>query len=150
MLGDVARWLRIAGYDTVYHQDMPDEHLIEETRLTGRTLLTRDRVLVRHAAKQGVKALYVEGSDSHEKLAYVASKLGLSMSARLARCPRCNGELEPAAKPSVRGVVPLASYEAFDEFWVCRDCGAVYWKGSHWGKIEATLEEAGSANSECL
>ncbi len=45
MLGKLARWLRILGYDTAYERDVSDEELIERVGHEKRWLLTRDRYL---------------------------------------------------------------------------------------------------------
>lgn len=154
MLGSLARWLRISGYDAEYRRDAEDDDLIVEASETGRTLLTRDRVLVIRAGKRGVEAILVEGEGDAEQLGALASGLGLILDASNSRCPRCNGALRRAGKEEVRGSVPEASYEAFDVFWVCGSCGGVYWRGSHWQQIVSTIEEAdrlsGEGNSKRL
>lgn len=45
MLGKLARWLRILGFDTLYHRHMEDRELISTAVSEGRWLLTRDRGL---------------------------------------------------------------------------------------------------------
>ena len=48
MLGTLARWLRILGFDTSYEKFIDDNELIECCTLEGRVALTRDRRLARH------------------------------------------------------------------------------------------------------
>jgi len=45
MLGRLARWLRILGYDTAYEKVITDEALLERVIRDDRWLLTRDRRL---------------------------------------------------------------------------------------------------------
>lgn len=45
MLGKLAKWLRLLGYDTAYENDAPDHELARRARAEGRILLTRDREL---------------------------------------------------------------------------------------------------------
>ena len=127
MLGSLARWLRIGGYDAEYRRDADDDSLMEEASKTGRVLLTRDMV---------------EGEGDVEHLGALAAALGLELDPSNSRCPRCNGSLTQVDKDQVRDRVPEASLEAFDVFWVCGSCGGVYWRGSHWKQIASTLEEA--------
>jgi len=143
MLGTLARWLRITGFDAEYRRDAEDEGLIEEACSSGRVLLTRDRALAARAAKRGVKALLVEGEDDAEQLSMVAESLGLRLDPANSRCPKCNGDLERAEKELVADQVPEASLNAFDKFWVCTSCGSVFWRGSHWSQIVSTIERAG-------
>jgi len=139
MLGSLARWLRIAGYDSTYFRDMDDDLLLDETRESFRVLLTRDRELYQRSRKLGLRSIYMESEDVKAQLSQLKTELGLEMSATNSRCPRCNGLLMEAQKADVRDLVPSESFHAFDEFWVCGDCSRAYWKGSHWEKIRETL-----------
>jgi len=142
MLGSLARWLRIGGYDAEYRRDAEDDSLMEEASRTGRILLTRDRVLVLRAKKRGVETILVEGAGEVEQLGALAAALGLELDPSNSRCPKCNGSLTRVSKDEVRDRVPEASLEAFDVFWMCGSCGDVYWRGSHWDQIASTIEEA--------
>jgi uncharacterized protein with PIN domain len=142
MLGSLARWLRISGYDAEYRREADDDSLMEEASRTGRLLLTRDRVLAVRAKKRDIEAFLVNGENDAEQLGEIAAALGLELDASCSRCPKCNGSLSRVEKEQVRGRVPEASLEAFDVFWVCGSCGGVYWRGSHWDQIVSTLEEA--------
>ena len=46
MLGRLARWLRMLGYDTAYEKVISDGSLISRAVTEQRWLLTRDRYLV--------------------------------------------------------------------------------------------------------
>ena len=143
MLGSLSRWLRITGFDAEYRRDADDEDLLGEASASGRVLLTRDRALAARAAKRGVKALLLEMEDEADQLGVVAASLKLKLEPSSSRCPKCNGALVKAEKERIMEQVPEASLAAFEEFWVCRDCGSVFWRGSHWEKIVSTLEKAG-------
>lgn len=145
MLGTLARWLRITGFDAEYRRDADDGDLLDEAGSSGRVLLTRDRALAARAAKRGVRALLVEGEDDAAQLSMVARSLGLRLDATNSRCPKCNGDLVKAEKELIAKQVPEASLNAFDEFWVCSGCGSVFWRGSHWSQIVSTLKKAGRA-----
>ena len=45
MLGRLARWLRLLGYDTAYENDADDLYLARRARAEDRILLTRDRAV---------------------------------------------------------------------------------------------------------
>jgi len=143
MLGDLARWLRMLGYDTVYDKNMPDWKQLEIAAEQGRILLTRDRGLYIRARKRGIRSLLVHGDDIIDRLYIVAKtfKLRLEMDPDSSRCPLCNAPLRRVDKSEVKGRVPLRVYERYDTFWVCSGCGQVYWRGGHWRGILATLEE---------
>jgi len=142
MLGALARWLRICGYDTEYLQNASDEELITRAAEERRVLLTRDRLLYRKAVRAGVEAFLVEGEGDAEKLASVSRRFSLELDPERSLCPRCDAPLVAVDKEVVRGKVPPRTFEAYDEFWVCSSCEKVYWRGSHWRSIVETVEEA--------
>ncbi|GAB6148099.1 Mut7-C RNAse domain-containing protein [Stetteria hydrogenophila] len=145
MLGDVARWLRLLGYDTLYSRAMKDWKLVSTAEETGRILVTRDRGLYWRARKRGLRAVYVEGDSTAERLAELAARAGVRLDPdpSRSRCPECNGVLKPVRdKEKLRGRVPPGALEAYDVFYVCTRCGRVYWEGSHWRNIRRVADEA--------
>jgi len=142
MLGALARWLRICGYDAEYLRCASDEEIIRRALDEGRALLTRDRLLRRKAVRAGLEAFLVEGGSDAEKLASVSRRFGLALDPERSRCPVCDGILAAVDREAVRGRVPSRTFEAYTDFWACRSCGKVYWRGSHWVNIVETVEEA--------
>jgi len=144
MLGKLARWLRLLGHDAEYGRDASDEELLERARAEGRLLLTSDVELFRRALHSGVRALLVKGSTEEERLAQLASELGIRLEVDMtaSRCPKCNSPVVEVPKEAVRGLVPEGSWRRYDRFWRCVGCGQVYWQGSHWSNIEAVLKRA--------
>ena len=51
MLGTLAKWLRLLGYDTAYDNVAADPELARRARSEGRVLLTRDRELSKRSAR---------------------------------------------------------------------------------------------------
>jgi uncharacterized protein with PIN domain len=145
MLGSLARWLRIGGYDTEYLKDTPDDDLIEEARRSERILLTRDEVLAIRAKKRGVEAVLLKGEADEDALAELASALHLTFDPTQARCPKCNHTVDKVEKAVVVGKVPEGTYKVIEDYWLCPSCGGVYWRGSHWPRIVETLSHANHA-----
>jgi uncharacterized protein with PIN domain len=142
MLGSLTRWLRIIGYDTEYKRNSDDDSLMDEAYKENRVLVTRDRELFLRARKRGLVSVLIESEGDVKQLSEIAKKMGLILEPRENRCPKCNGLLLKKDKEELKGRVPSASLKAFNEFWVCDSCGSVYWKGSHWGQILLTIENA--------
>ena len=140
MLGSLTRWLRILGYDTLYYNDKEDEDLRDEAKATGRILVTRDLELSNRAKKDGVEMQLIISEQVTDQLTELVKSFDISLVPTNTRCPRCNGALNPIEKDLIKDKVPSESFRAFDEFWICSECDAVYWKGSHWTQIEETLE----------
>lgn len=137
MLGTLARWLRMMGYDTEYARDLLDSEVLELARAEGRIVLTRDRQLAERARDHG---LLIESDTLEEQLEQVISTFGLRSDRPMTRCTVCNGELRTVGREEVRGSVPERVLSLRTEFYLCPDCGQIYWKGTHWEDIERRLE----------
>ena len=53
----------------------------------------------------------------------------------------CGGELHRAAKEALRERIPPRTYRWLDKFFVCARCDKLFWHGTHWQRIMATLSE---------
>lgn len=137
MLGRLARWLRMSGYDTLYFKQRGDEDLISIAANENRILLTRDAKLHAKARKLKLQSCLVSSGDLMEQLKQLIAEFGVVIqnTPQFARCSECNGEIERAEKSVVKGKIPGTVFETVDEFYICVDCGKIYWQGSHWRKI---------------
>ncbi len=136
MLGSLARWLRMMGYDTVYDKSLDDPGIARRARSEGRFVLTRDQELSKEPG-----AFYVEKDDLDSQLKSVAAKFGLRFNEDMIRCSVCNGTLNDLAKAEATGLVPEGALQANDKFWRCSQCGKVFWKGTHWNGIMDRLRK---------
>ncbi|MFN3420410.1 MAG: DUF5615 family PIN-like protein [Armatimonadota bacterium] len=144
MLGKLARWLRILGYDVAYDPDAEDETLVARAVAEGRILLTKDRHLIerwrRKLRQHGY--LLLTDDDWRKQLKETVTHFKLDIhNHRMTRCPDCNGLLEEVPKESVRYKVPFFVFTAHDRFARCSQCGKVYWAGSHYERMNAALDE---------
>lgn len=147
MLGKITRWLRMLGHNVKYSRSFSDDELIEIAKRERRVLLTRDLKLYRRATIQGVNAFFVERAKEAKKLADLARRFNLKLEfdVTVSRCPKCNTRIKPIPKERIVGRVPETTASYYDEFWQCPSCEQIYWQGSHWKRINRTLEEAKQA-----
>jgi len=136
MLGSLARWLRMMGYDTVYDKKLDDPDIAALARTESRFILTRDKELAKEPG-----AFLIEKDDLDEQLMAVAGKFGLKFRDDMIRCSSCNGDLADLPKEDAKASVPEGALNSNDRFWKCTKCGKVYWKGSHWNGIIARLKK---------
>ncbi len=145
MLKKLARWLRILGVDTVYPDVIEDNDILKLAKKEGRVLLTQDVELASRAGKYGVRACLVPRDDIFEKqIASVFKEFHLELDfPEKTRCPQCNSSLEIVGKTEIKGNsnVPEKVFEKQSKFWLCCNCGKVYWEGSHWEKIEKSVKK---------
>ncbi|RLC63369.1 MAG: hypothetical protein DRI79_08740 [Chloroflexi bacterium] len=128
MLGKLAKWLRLLGYDTAYDNAASDPELARRARAEGRILLTRDHEL---AARRGLRTLLIQSETLEEQLREVRDALGPPLHPALSRCAVCNAVLEPVSPAEIADRVPPYVLRTQSEFRRCPGCGRVYWPGTH-------------------
>jgi uncharacterized protein with PIN domain len=130
-LGKLAGYLRLLGFDTLYRNDYDDATLAHISHDERRTLLTRDRGLLKRSMV--THGYYVRETDPQRQVVEVLRRFDLHRSiAPFRRCLRCNGLLQTVDKATVGDRLPPKTHEYYDEFHVCGQCGHIYWKGSHY------------------
>jgi hypothetical protein len=144
MLGSLGRWLRLLGYDTTIARSEPDWQLVRQARAEARVILTRDRELAR---RPGVHTLLVQHNDLDAQLADTARELDLPQPQPGTRCLHCNALLQPASHDDVAADVPPYVLQTQETFRRCPACRRVYWRGTHWAKIEERSEAVCAATS---
>ena len=146
MLGKLTRWLRMLGYEAVYVNDTSDKDLLSIAKRDSLILLTSDEELYRTAVFRNIETFLVQGRTEPERLAALADrfKLTLKIDTTISKCPVCGSSIKEVPKDQVQSSVPPATFKVYTSFWVCTNpkCAKVYWQGSHWKKIEQTLESA--------
>ena len=97
MLGRLARWLRILGYDVVYETSISDDDLIAKALRENRIILTMDRELAdRESAKN---ALLLKSYDYKEQLKHVITHYKVDCESHIfSRCLLCNERLDSIEK----------------------------------------------------
>ncbi len=136
MLGKLARWLRILGYDTLYDVSWDDLELARIARAEGRILLTRDVPLSR---RRGIRTLLIESEHPQEQLRQVFHSLHLNDALAYSRCPVCNGPLKSVPPDALQDRLPKFVLAQHDSFRECPRCGRIYWPGTHWEGMQAVL-----------
>jgi uncharacterized protein len=142
-LGALARWLRAAGYEAESRAGMGGEALVPEVRRAGAVLVTSDRrVMERREIREGrLPAVLVPSSHERlDQLALVLGRLGLGL--REPRCMRCGGALDRVEKDAVRDRIPPRTALWQEEYSLCRSCGGLFWRGTHWARIRDRLLRA--------
>jgi hypothetical protein len=78
--------------------------------------------------------------DSWEQLLEVIQRFELTGRIQpFHRCLRCNHPLQPVEKESILDRLEPLTRKYFDEFHLCPSCGQVYWKGSHYERMQSLI-----------
>ena len=134
MLMRLGRWLRLMGQDVANPNEASDREIQDQAKKEMRTVITRDRRLWQSCLKADQPCILIASSRIQEQLLEMAGA-GLPLRLEPDRCTLCNGPLKQ-----------LAGVES--EHWQCRICGKLYWRGSHWKKMERMLGEVSSRGRE--
>ena len=146
MLGRLAKWLRIIGFDTVYFQEISDRELVSVALKEDRFILTRDTLLVK--MRNAKDFLLVEGDHFRDQLCFVVKRLKLDTNAEiLTRCIWCNSLLKDVNKNDIKLRVPDYVFETQDVFKICQTCKRIYWGGTHRDRIKQELKTIFTAHA---
>ncbi len=134
-LGKLARLLRLLGFDTLHSNEYDDHELVAIAAAEGRIVLTRDRDLLKHNAV--THGYWLRSTDPVEQAREVVRRFNLeTLIDPFRRCLVCNGLLEPVEKKKILAQVPPRVAVEHDEFFRCTHCQKLYWRGTHYPKLE--------------
>ncbi|RJP18126.1 MAG: hypothetical protein C4520_14850 [Candidatus Abyssobacteria bacterium SURF_5] len=136
MLGRLAKWLRLLGYDTAYAKNVDDAVVLDLAIQEERIILTRDTLLIRR--KRCRNYIFVRSDHWREQLQQVYVEAHLSVESALTICPVCNYPLRLENRESLRPVVPPYVYQTQKTFSRCDRCARIYWQASH---VQRIIEE---------
>jgi uncharacterized protein with PIN domain len=137
-LGKLAKNLRLLGFDTRYENNYADALIVDLAEIENRVVLTRDVGLLKNSrVKWGY---WLRSQFLEEQLKEVIKRYKLQDYFKpFTRCLECNGPILPVEKATVLEVLPPKTKLYFNEFYQCKNCRKVYWKGSHYEKMLAKL-----------
>ena len=133
MLGRLARWLRILGFDTLYIRRL-DEDRIQKLKREQRIFLSRKRKNLDMFSR----SLYIHSDHINEQLREVISHFSLPIRESLlfSRCIICNTPIEKADKVDALENVPEYVYHRVAEsISFCPTCKRFYWPGTHRDRV---------------
>ena len=137
-LGKLAKYLRMLGFDTYYRSDIGDDEIIRVAANENRIILTRDKPLLR--SKEISHGYFVRSIEKHEQLLEIVNKFDLkSQFKSFTRCMTCNTSLVEVDKQAIRKKVEEDIFRIFKAFFYCEYCDKLYWKGSHFKRMEAYI-----------
>ena len=142
-VGRLARWLRIAGFDTLFVKGIDDNRLVRIALDEGRVLLTRDnQILRRRLVTSGrLKVILIEDDEVKAQLRQVLTALNLAGQLRpFSLCVECNEPLVPREREEVEELVPPYVFRTQTQYMQCPGCLRIYWRGTHWERMSRELE----------
>jgi len=131
MLGRLAKWMRLLGFDTTYFRNTNGKTIIYHSRKEGRTILSRSKIL----SEKYDDLVLIESETLIDQLKQITNIVKINLP--FSRCP----ETEKVEKEEVKNVVPDYVFEIHNDFKKCPACGRVFWKGTHYKEIKKVINE---------
>ena len=141
MLGKLAKWLRLLGYDVLYQRSYGEEEL---TRLLAEGRRVLSRRMEAQARHPGV--LLLRSDHVGEQLMELKNLgcLKLDRSRFFTRCLLCNVSLTQADPETAKSTLPeYVFHENPSRILFCPECRRFFWPGSHRSRMLKQLEEWG-------
>lgn len=140
-LGRLAAYLRMLGFDTLYRNDFGDAELARLAHDEQRILLTRDVGLLKRSLV--IHGAFVREIVPEPQLVEVVQRFRLQGAAEaFQRCIRCNGMTKPVEKAAIEHLLEPKTRIYFDDFRQCQKCQRIYWRGSHYERLQQIAERA--------
>jgi uncharacterized protein with PIN domain len=138
MVGKLARWLRMLGFDVLYSNTFEDDEIAHLAQAENRVILTRDTGF---AARRGPhQCVFIDSDHYKEQVQQVLRKFDLKDFRIFSRCLECNTPLEDVDKETVFERVPPFVYLTQERFATCPSCHRVYWHGTHVDAMKKRIE----------
>jgi len=134
MLGNIAKKLRLLGFDSEYVFDIDDSKLIEKAKNEHRTIISKDRNLIDRAKKNEISSVYITKENEIQQFFEILETTHLQfdeISGDSARCTKCNSTTSEIHKLEIKNNIPEGVLEYHDKFWKCDECDQIYWEGTH-------------------
>ncbi|MCG8335161.1 MAG: Mut7-C ubiquitin/RNAse domain-containing protein [Proteobacteria bacterium] len=137
-LGKTAKNLRMLGFDAHYENNLDDPEIIEIAQKDKRIILTRDKELLKNS--KVTHGYWVRSKNSDKQISEVIKRFDLYSKIKpFHRCMSCNGLIEEIEKEKVLDRLEPKTKQYFNEFFICLGCDKIYWKGSHFERMEAKI-----------
>lgn len=144
MLGNIAKKLRLMGYDTRYEANIEDARLVELAVKDHRIIISRDDNLVRKALKLGIKSIFLGNKEEIKQIREIINKLNLKsvqINGDKARCTKCNSKTNLVDKKNLNNKLPIRILEFNEKFWECKSCDKIFWEGTHIKNLQKLVGE---------
>lgn len=139
-LGKLTKALRMLGFDCHYENNLSDQAIAAIAEEKHRIVLTRDVGLLKH--RKVCWGYWLRSQKPDEQLREVVEHFKLEKDCiPFTRCLACNDFIEAVSKESVLDKLPPKTKQHFQEFFQCQGCRRVYWKGSHYERMQETITQ---------
>jgi uncharacterized protein with PIN domain len=138
-LGKLAAKLRMLGFNSLYQNNFKIDDIINIAAAENRIILTRDQGLLKN--NKVTRGYWVRNTNPEKQTVEVIKKFDLLSKIKpFSICMVCNDKIKHVEKEEIIEAIPEKVKEYFDEYYRCCGCANIYWKGSHYIKMQREIE----------
>ena len=141
MLGRLAKWLRLLGYDTFYRNKIRPIALLSIAQSEDRIIVTRNHYFLKHPFP--VKIFFLITDTLEQQLSEIHKTYPLDTNKVFSRCTICNSITTAIEKEYLKKLVPEYVFSTQEHFHQCIRCGKIYWQGTHLQKAQLFFKKIG-------
>jgi uncharacterized protein with PIN domain len=144
MLGNIARKLRLFGFDCKYFATIKDDQLLPIAKNENRILITKDHEIVNVCKKQNIPVIELFSKDEIDQIVEICKKISLNkckIDMTGIRCTICNGVVQQIDKEKIIDRIPVKVAQDMQQFWLCDSCNQIYWKGTHIRNLQKFIDQ---------
>jgi len=136
-LGKLAKLLRMLGYDAAIYKSVNLFTIIRIAKKERRIFVTRSQKKVK--SNQKFSRILIKSENHLEQLREMKDYIRLNEEHIFTRCIICNKLLFDISKNKIIDLIPEFIYQNHSNFKVCRKCGKIFWKGTHYQNMKTEL-----------
>jgi uncharacterized protein with PIN domain/sulfur carrier protein ThiS len=139
-LGRLVRYLRMLGQDVYYKSNLNKEGVVKLSLDEQRTILTMDKNLLKR--NEITHGYLVRNSDPEKQVIEIVKRFQLKNQLKeFTRCLGCNSLLRRVEKGEIEFRLPQKVKENQNEFYICKNCDKIYWKGTHFDRMKSLIQK---------
>lgn len=138
-LGRLTKYIRLAGFDTLYSPEYYDSQIIALSVSSRRIILTRDRGMLKN--RLVTHGYWIRSANPREQFLEVINKFDLRKSfLPFTRCLECNESLIEVSKDEVSARLQPRTRKYYTVFKKCPVCERIFWEGSHYESMKNYIQ----------
>jgi len=136
---DIVKYLRALGLDVYCDSTLFPRDIVRISKEEKRTILTKSRKLLKH--RDVTRGIFIRPGTTTEQIRRVIDLLSLRGAiAPFTRCLVCNAMLTSVSKEEIFDRIPPKARASHDSYSYCGECDRVYWKGTHFIRIQKVVD----------
>ena len=139
-LGNIVKYMRVLGLDVYHDSLLSNRDIIEISNNKNRIILTQNKKLLKF--KDVSHGMFIRPGTTIEQIRRIIDYLDIKNDMKpFSRCLGCNTQLRSVQKNNILDRIPPKTKEWCHEYGQCPSCDKIYWKGTHFMKMEKVVKQ---------